>query len=80
MTDKTNGNRLNGNTPVWIALITLVGMTLGLHYFQLDRVSRARDCAEDAKEAAVRVEEREAAHYQELKRIMLRIEDKLDGL
>jgi len=70
--------KLNGSTPVWIALITVVGIFLGLHYFQSGRTAAARDCAEDAKEVAVRVEEREGAHYQELKRIMLRIEDKLD--
>ncbi len=73
----TNGKH-NGTTPVWIALISVVGLFLGLHYFSLDRSAGARDCAQEAKEIAVSVDTREDAHFDEVIRRLDRIETKLD--
>ena len=74
----TNGKH-NGSTPIWIALISVVGLFLGLHYFSLSRTAVAVDCAQEAREVAVRVEEREDAHFDEIIRRLDRIEEKLDG-
>lgn len=71
--------KFNGNTPVWIALISVVGLFLGLHYFSLGRSAAAGDCAQEAREIAVRVTEREDAHFDAIIRRLDRIEAKLDG-
>ncbi len=71
--------KLNGSTPVWLAIISVVGLFLGLHYFAMGRTSVAVDCAREAREIAVSVDTREDAHFDEVIRRLDRMEKKLDG-
>ena len=71
-------NRLNGNTPIWLAIISVVGIAIGLHYNSLARTESASDCAQEAKEIAMSVEVREGAHFEAIISRLDRIEKKLD--
>ena len=66
--------RLNGNV-IWIALVTVIGLFLGLHYQQNATVTAAKECAEAAKDTADRVETTEALHYLYLREDLAEIKE-----
>ena len=70
---------MNGSAKWVIGVLSIIiTLTLVVDAMQTADIKENRECAAEASERSARNEEREQAHYDELKRIMLRIEDKLD--
>ena len=71
---------MNGSAKWVIGVLSIIiTLTLVVDAMQTSDIAENRRCAVEASERSARNEVREQAHYDELKRIMLRIEDKIDG-
>jgi len=71
---------MNGSAKWVIGVLGIViTLTLVVDAMQTADIKENRECVAEASERSARNEVREQAHYDELKRIMLRIENKIDS-
>ena len=70
---------MNGSAKLILTVLGLiVVLALAIDGYQSAAIQTATMCANDAKETAARVEEREQSHFDEVIRRLDRIENKLE--